>query len=316
MTEFKIEPMTRDRLESLCSSIKQDANITGLLDRTLGFPLTFSVLLRQSFEDPDFSPDLFLALLEGDSVIGGALAIQRAWKKGPEVGWIKFVYINPPYRRQQWGSKLLTTLETRLSAKGANSLLFGSSSPHYLFPGLPQELSGTPSFFKAHEWQITSERTNLLLEISKDADYRERLEVKLKLNPSYRLVTIDASNFTRVVDFISKEVSISWAREIGPIAEKTPGSVGSFLENNSTGEIIGFEAVGATNPNWLGPMGVRKEDRRKGLGAILALQAAVQAQEAGITTLIIPWVSQTNILFYGNVIGAIIGAQFWKLDKN
>ncbi len=320
ITEFSQSGCTKqDVIEFFERIIHRDENIREII----GFKIGEKEFNRHIFEEMDeYTTFIQIAhkarIQNSQRVIGIAMGIQRIWKKGKKEGWIKFIVVEPSYRGKGIGSSLLNAVEQKLKENGAINLTFGSSSPLYLTPGLPKSFNEALKFFLHHNWKHTSERTNLILDlttISMDS-IKNRLDDLAKIFPDIVIKTSEDIPKDNLELFITNEFSFSWAKELEPAYSTTsPKNFVLILIEKSSNRIIGFVGIGATNPNWLGPMGVKEEFRGKNLGKFLFLETCKKCLEVGIEKLIIPWVNEDNIKFYNGVIGAKIHTKFWKMTK-
>ncbi len=70
-------------------------------------------------------------------------------------------------------------------------------------------------------------------------------------------------------------------------------------------EIVGFACYEATARNFFGPMGVRPDARRQGIGAALLLRSLWSQREMGYAYAIIGWPSKMAVSLYEKTVGAI-----------
>ena len=283
-------------------------------------PITPDFINQHIFRDIDYDPTFVLGYFnETSEIIGIVMGVQRLWKKSAEESWIKFIIVDPRYQRMQIGSKLLIEVEKRLRSNGAKHITFGSSAPSYFLPGLPKTFEGPLSIMKKMGWTLSSTRTNMIYEktLGFEQFVLDRNDIRLVVGEDLEF------NQEKILDFISREFSPSWAKEVEPALLNTLLITGKIkntfiiLEDVSNNKILGFCAIGGTNPFWLGPMGVSKAFRRKGLGKVLVCGAIKDFLTKNPTQnhILIPWVNEANQEFYQKTIGAKIYTPFWKLDK-
>ncbi len=330
--------------ETLLSFFLDSVKASTKIRKILGFEFNGAQIERQVFQDPDYEPELLVLAVNkqpysieikshreelGDSdqeILGVAMGVKRTWKKSQKNGWIKFVYVSKGHRKIGIGSSLIQNLEAKFKDKSTSLLTFGSSSPLYLTPGVPTNWKGALRYFQSLDWESPSERTNLA--VNCDHLEKENLEQKLAdlsnhkdLQNKYKIEFLSAKNLSETNKFVSSNFSKSWFVEMKPVIPKqnitsSSSKFGIIVKSWENKEIVGFIAIGGTNPNWLGPMGVKETHRRKGLGTLLVLRAFMHAKSKNMDTIIIPWVNEDNIAFYKNAIGATIHARFNKTIKN
>ena len=292
---------------------------------------TFEWFSSFIIQDPDFSDtltnQLMISIFDQDSEkpMGFILGTRRLWKKGTSEGWVKMLIVDPALSgdlKKGIIKTLITHLEHNFRKLGVKHLTFGSSSPMYYQPGLLKSLERRKHILQELGWVANTLRTNLTINLqeyqiskSNHSDhFDERVEIE-KLtkedmnNPNKELKKAE------LLSFIQEKFSISWAKEVEQmqIWNKEIGVV-FYLRDNHTRAILGFIAIGATNPNWLGPMGVISSARRQGWGTRLLQAGLIYAKEHDKKHLEIPWVNSTNIKFYTKACGASLSHQYWKLE--
>ena len=296
------------------------------LEAILGFTWDNKTIRRHIFEDPDFDHN-FLVIATAKScgkenydnqIHGLAFGLQRIWKKGKKDAWVKIVYVRDDMRGKGIGRRILKELEDKLAIAGATKLIFGSSSPFYLMPGLPQSHEPSLQFFLKQGWNSQSTRQNLKIILSHDSQpLLEKIETLQQEKPKYIVKEAQNAEEKELLQFIETEFSKSWAKETqNAIIQKKEKKFVIYLKNAQYQSIGGFVAIGATNPNWLGPMGVKKSLRRQGFGNWLLLVAIHIAQTRNMEHLIVPWVNEANTKFYGDCADARLHTVFWKLEKD
>jgi predicted N-acetyltransferase YhbS len=105
---------------------------------------------------------------------------------------------------------------------------------------------------------------------------------------------------TPVMDFVEQEFSVAWADEISVGFSNKPVSI--FIATFE-GEVIGFAAYECTRRNFFGPMGVREDMRRRGIGKPLLLACLWGLREMGYVYGIIGGVGPEE--FYKKTVEAI-----------
>jgi|SRR5215212_7889498 len=105
---------------------------------------------------------------------------------------------------------------------------------------------------------------------------------------------------TAIRDFVEKNFSVGWADEISVAYARQPVSV--FLATKSS-KLLGFAAYECTRRGFLGPMGVAKNAREKGLGTALLLSGLWAMYEMGYVYGIIGGVGRVE--FYRKTVGAV-----------
>jgi predicted N-acetyltransferase YhbS len=106
---------------------------------------------------------------------------------------------------------------------------------------------------------------------------------------------------TPVKDFVEQEFSVTWADEISVGFANKPVSV--YIATFES-EVVGFAAYECTRRNFFGPMGVREDMRRRGLGKALLLACLWGLREMGYAYGLIGGAGPEE--FYVKTVGAIV----------
>ncbi len=291
-----------------------DAELNDTTLSILGFGPSLADIKRHSFNDPDFDSELFLGAYVENELAGFILGIMRPWKKGRELtGFIKSMMVFRKFRRQNIGQKLLYEVEKKLAVQGCGTLEFGSASPLYLFPGVPDDDKALQRLLNKNGWEKTSHRINLNIEIEHQYDFDKEIETILLENKEIELSVNRIQPGDDTFKFIKQEFSYSWALE-SVSSFSNCNSFCSVLKDSGSNEFLGFAAVNTANPNWFGPMGVRKDLRSKGFGKLLVLHAFYNAQKLGTSSLILPWVNEKEV-FYKKIFKNVERYVFLKFQK-
>ncbi len=286
-----------------------------LINHTMGFIPALGDIKRQIVNDPDFDQDLFLGAYVEKKLTGCILGIRRPWKEGQEkTGYIKFILIKKHHRRAGFGRILLAACESALKKRGSTTLLFGSSSPLYFFPGVPKEADELYTLLKANGWQYQSERISLFMRLNELSFGRSDLDALLKEKSSLTLQSANPEEDKEVTAFVEHEFSASWAKEACAAIHNPDNAFCLILRNTESQEVIGFAAVNGTNPNWFGPMGVRSALRKQGLGHLLVYHALLTARDKGMTHLLIPWINGKQT-FYSDFVIKTQWQVYYKFEK-
>ena len=270
-----------------------------------GFVPTEENLARQIWDDPDYEPDLVSGAFVDGNLVGFCIAVRRPWKRGREdTGYIKWIYVSPELRRQTIGSQLLRRTESVMQSHGVTELIYGSSAPLYLWPGVAEQDFATQALLNKHGWSRGSERINLTLTLPTTISLIPATvtEIETRL-----IASADRNNLK---EFITAEFSQSWWQEIEAIFQPEQKAFGVIACRED--QIIGFAATHATNSNWFGPMGVRHSERGKGIGRQLLLKSVREATVRGSKLLTIPWVNEE---FYNKCLGKLTRQVFVKYSK-
>ncbi len=345
---IEINQLELEHNKLLCDLLRLDSDGVEQFRLLAGFIPTEESLVRQIWGDPDCESDLVLGAFINGNLVGFSIAVRRPWKSGREdSGFIKWIYISPKHRRQGIGSRLLQRTESVMRSHGVTELIYGSSAPRYLWSGVATQDLATQGVLDRQGWACGSERINLTLSLPTTM----HLIWPTMLN-EIEMRFVASSDFNNLKAFIIAEFSESWWREVESIFQSeqtycktitrirdegipapqiplitkkwsprdlTPEAFGKRLEEKSfgmvacrNGEIIGFAATHATNPNWFGPMGIHHSERGKGIGRQLLLKSVREATVRGSKLLTIPWVNEE---FYNKCLGKLTRQVFVKYSK-
>ncbi len=225
--------------------------------------------------------------------------------------------VHPSYRHRGIGTELLNRAEEyfrRVGAAKCETLYF----PFHLLPGVPIECDDMVQFLNKRGFHGSKQSVDLIRDISDfeypDADARFR-----------RLAKEDYGELMR---FLEKEFPGGWHFGSKRFLDSggDPSDIVVFSEGN---EIIGFCRTftkdslmlgGSTlwfpllgeNYGGLGPIGIAKEHRKKGLGLALLNHSILHNKNRGVRNMVIDWTSLVD--FYSKC-GFKVWKQYLHLEK-
>lgn len=123
------------------------------------------------------------------------------------------------------------------------------------------------------------------------------------LNEGIRIKRAIAPDKSKIEDFSKICANEDYSDEVSVALSRTPATCYIATKDK---ELIGFSCFEATAKNFFGPMAVRKEYRRKGIGKVLLLKSLVSMQEMGYAYAIIGWPTKTAIPFYEKCVDALL----------
>ena len=294
MNPLEIRPIAHDGWKMLLARMG-DFDAAG----TLGFALTEEILWRHTFGDPDYSPELLLGAYADGTLAACGMGILRPWKS-PTRGFVKFIHGTRPAI-----DAMLVELEDAMKKQSATELIYGGSSPWYVTPGVPVGDTATSAPLIAAGWTSTSIRLSQSVHVASTQSTAHPIPI------GYRLTDATEQDKTALLEFIESQFSLSWAKEA---LSGGNGAFCSLIKRN--GGILGFAAMHATNPNWFGPMGVKTNERGKGLGNALLHQVLARLHREKTGQIILPWIND-KIGFYEKALGktACSTLRFEKFSK-
>jgi GNAT superfamily N-acetyltransferase len=231
--------------------------------------------------------------------------VNRRWKAGREdTGFIKWIVVRPDVRRDGIGGMLLDAVQAKFAAMGMREIFFGGSAPWYLLPGVPADEEPLRKLLVSRGWDLTSKRINLYLD-------SETIAGAEPVTPTGVTITLVASGERgSILDFVETNFSVSWAIE----SEEVFRQPDAFMLKacDAAGDTIGFVAIGATNRNWLGPMGLIEAQQGRGVGKALLLTALAEVHKRGMERICIPWAAEG---FYIHCLGPLQRLEFTKATR-
>jgi predicted N-acetyltransferase YhbS len=282
------------------------ANIYPDLLSLIGFAPDQNHWQHQIFDDPDYEPELARGIFRNKILIGAIIAVRRPWKKGREqTGFIKWLGVHQDHLNDEIGDQLLDMIESELRFKGVTKLVYGSSSPRYLLPGVPQKDKITRDILHTNNWTESSLRTNLLGDL-------KNIKLTTAIPTLHSITTATPDDREKLLNFIEQNFSLSWAIECENVFRSASPAFACLARSSTDNTIVGFCAFGATNPCWLGPMGVKLPYRNRGYGQALLMKTMQTAQQSGLQIFCIPWANET---FYTKYLINLSHSRFLKYEK-
>ncbi|MDB5098002.1 MAG: family N-acetyltransferase [Cyanobacteria bacterium RYN_339] len=256
--------------------------------------------------DPGFRPEDLRVAFEGETPIGFALTKQlRAPADLPKFqdrGWIALMAVHPEHQRQGVGTALLAEAEQALKAAGKTAVNLGESLAHAM-PGIPEALTEGRAFFQACGYEPTQEVWDVR------GDVATAQPPELPAGVTARVLAADEAG--ALLHFLNETFPGRWAQDMGQyLVEGRPiwhvmglfegGQLRGFAQLHLPGSPGALRWAGF-NPDVaaLGPIGVSKDVRGRGLGLGLLQAGLAHLASVGATDTVIDWT--TLLEFYGRV---------------
>jgi GNAT superfamily N-acetyltransferase len=257
--------------------------------------------------DPDFDPELNIAVHTGESIAGFASAAVR--KNG--AGGIKFFFIRKQYRRQGLGTALIEELIRRLRRKGADEIAAGEISPNYITPGIDPRYTEAVCFLEKTGFSNTGTGVNMTVDL-RNRNWQSMVDnLVSRASVPLEIESPDRTTWKDIAQEISRMgFSDRWIYQAELSLQQEPP--GCFVARTG-GRICGFACYGALKPGLFGPMGTAPDMRGRGIGRILLTASLAGMQRNDMTVCEINSVGP--VAFYSKAAGAVISRIFWKYIK-
>ena len=267
------------------------------------------------FEDVDYAPGLLFSARSAGKLVGVAAGVaRRARKPGDQslpIGFVKLLAVHPDLQGQGIGTALLGALEDALSAAGAGTMRVFGDSPSYLRPGVDFRLTGLICFLQRRGYLVVgTPRANMAVDLARTDLDTTRDEARLATEGIVirRLILSDADPFRA---YLERSWSWTWTVEAIRTLQSEPVPTHVALARD---EFVGFASHGTSGPGEFGPMGVKPELRRLGIGAVLLKRCLADLRDDGFATADIQWVGPFG--FYARQVGAVMSQCFWQLERS
>lgn len=269
-------------------------------------------LFQQNYENDKQSKNI-LGVFENEILIGFIIYKQWSYKSGKlnpndEIGYINSIIVDINYRNRGIGTKLLDMAERDLINSGVKIIRLGSDTYHF-FPGIPLECLVSEEFFKKRNYKIEDSFYDLICDISK---------IKFKVLSDfggYKVNILKFDDRKSLMALLEKNFSGRWYEEfmeffdIGMedrdvVVLKDKNTVIGFAhiyDNKSKfiGPSIYWRGLLGGNYGGLGPIGVDKDYRKRGLGMLILCKSVEILQKRHVNKMVIDWVDRDLFDFYG-----------------
>ena len=248
-----------------------------------------AALGQRALLDPPSLTELHRSLTAPDQpavALGDPARGVVATVNGAGGGFVRFIAVDPDHRGRGLGRALLRAAEDRLRASGAPSVTIGADAPHYLWAGIDtRELAMV----------CLAERTRY-----------SRVGVNLNMDVDLTRLAPDPGGW-RLAGASDRDQVAQWAdrhyAHWGPELVRACDQGGLVLAEDHAG-IAAVCAHGVTRAGLVGPVAVRPDRLRQGVGVAPLLGALHHMRAAGRTRAEISWVGP--VVPYARI-GATIG---------
>ncbi len=293
------------------------------------FPLTERLLRQTVDNDPYYENEGAIVARDGDAVAGYVLS-KSMKNAGPEIGrfqgrgGIGALCVHPDYQRRGIGTELLNQAEDYLRRN--NSPLTTLYYPHHILPGIPAECAAARTLFEKRGYSNWRECVDLARDLH-DFEPPEKVTRAMDANPGVEIRPTKAEEAQAVIDFVTREFPGGWTYSTKAHFARggNPADIIIAVEN---GEVIGFCHTADFNSNWLlpstywfpllgekfgglGPVGLGKEQRKRGLGLALTALGVADLKRRGVERMGIDW---TNLITFYEQLGFEVWKRYWQAE--
>ena len=299
------------------TSFSDYSSVRKLWNEEVGFiyPITDEIFNHHVTNSPYLAKNAsFAAYL--DNLLVGVIIVKTY--SGDEIlayndrAWISLFYVSKRFRKQGIGSTLLEKAILEIKEMGKKEIHMGQDLGNF-FPGIPCDFDNlTANFIVKRGFNLLGYTHDLLLKepFTKEVDNRLGLQ--------YRFATLDDKE--KLLGFLEKNFPGRWHYEAKEYFEKELKSNNYFIALDGE-DIVAFVRINdakdglcAYNTNWssrfnnlvgIGPLGVDKERRGKGISKEMITTLLYDLHKEGKDEILIDW---TSLLVYYQQ----FGFEVWK----
>ncbi|MBU9712709.1 GNAT family N-acetyltransferase [Evansella tamaricis] len=283
------------------------------------FSLSVDLLERNVFHSPYLNLGRSCLLLDDDEKVQGFL-IGKSDRYGvlhgkdqPNRFWISCIVVHPDFQRNGYGGEMV---RKALAGDDKDVQKFQEchvgTDPHHFFPGIPNDLDNAKTFFKGHGFDVSGEAYDLAGDLVNGPD-KLIVHDDATAFAEYDVRRLHPTDQRNLFCLIEENFSLRWLVDTkwSLLYEKNITSMIGLFHHT---KLIGFTHVHSIgdsfwipsvywekggNPNigGLGPVGISKEYRGKGLGALFMGKALGILRKEGVKKMVIDWTILLD--FYG-----------------
>jgi ribosomal protein S18 acetylase RimI-like enzyme len=242
---------------------------------------------------------------DGDGVAGFAFGSVHNAK-----GFLDAIAVDPSLRHRGVAAALISTMQSNLVQRGAESFAVGDNTFHYAWPGVDLGYTAALSFLERAGYR----RRGIAQNMEVDLDRWLPGTAPGVLNRRRGVVITrraELADWPGLEAFIERHFSEVWRYEAGRAVHRPKPT--AFLALRAE-VIVGFACHGVYRRDWFGPIGTDPDERGSGIGEALLRLCLDDLAERGIAQAQIGWIGPMS--FYSRTVGARCGRQFVLLEKD
>lgn len=303
MNNIVFESLTKDNVEKAVN----------LWNKEIGFiyPIDDLMVKQNILECKYTVRDASFFAIENGNVIG--FIISKAWDQDKIIesyineAWISLFYVSKDERKRKIGTTLFKLAEEKLKELNVKKINIGRDINNF-FPAVPLDFDNiTPLFLENMGYQQNGITHDLIKNCNNEL---------FKYNTICDIKIAEDDDKEKLLLFLEENFKGRWHYEALHYFD-----CGGYVICKDKDEIVGFMRVNYLynkdipyNIMWrnrferlggLGPLGVKKEYRKKGIGESLLKYSINYLQKLGATNIMIDW---TSLLLYYQK----FGFEFWK----
>ncbi len=273
--------------------LTHNRSVAAFLQRNLSAEaISLTAMTRKVYLDPNFDPEgAFIIQDTQNEIVGFALALARrqTLEDGPDDrdrGWITLFAVAEETRRRGIGSLLFETAEGWLKARGCTSVWISPYAPGYWTPGVDEAAYPDALAFLARRGYETQYRP-LSMQASLGPGWRIPENI-VEREDELKHEGIDVTCYWRgncaltITQFVRREFPGDWQRVFRETLLDIEAERRSHLDvwfAYYRGTIVG---VAQHDGERFGPIGVAREWRGRGVGAILMYRTLESMRARGL----------------------------------
>ena len=233
------------------------------------------------FDDPHIQTNSTIVATDGNEMVGfvSSSIIE-------ENGYLKALAFDQ--EKLNIADSLLSEAESHILSRGSKTVtVVHYPADHYFSPGIDKRYKDLLHFFHGRKYQEKEETHDMTIDLKNFAlTEKQRQKLQQISHAGIRIVEYENGMKKALQDFRAAIDQPTWFNEL----ESDPSQDGALaaLQGDVMIGLCGYQV--RDNVGDFGPLHVRMEEREKGLGSALLLEAMLCMQKAGATESTAKWV--------------------------